>query len=90
MLQVFRWSSDPLAPSVYYRLTGEALVVVSEPIDDDASGCWRSLAANHVLDAACGGDAGTVAVSTFGRDATALGSAASTPAATGTECALAA
>lgn len=65
-LQVFRWSSDPLAPSVYYRQTGDALIVVSEPIDDDASGCWRSLPANHVLDAPCAGSPGTPSVRTFG------------------------
>jgi predicted glutamine amidotransferase len=65
-LQVFRWSSDPLAPSVYYRQTGDALIVVSEPIDDDASGCWRSLPANHVLDAPCAGNPGGPIVREFG------------------------
>lgn len=68
-LQVFRWSSDPLAPSVYYRQSTGALVVVSEPLDDDASGCWRSLPANHVLEAPCAGNDGPVAVTKFGVDA---------------------
>jgi glutamine amidotransferase len=65
-LQVFRWSSDPLAPSVYYRQSTGALVVVSEPLDDDASGCWRSLPANHVLEAPCAGRDRAISVTTFG------------------------
>ena len=52
-LTVFRWSSDPQAPSVYYRRTAGALVVVSEPIDDHADG-WQAVASNHVLSMRCG------------------------------------
>jgi predicted glutamine amidotransferase len=52
-LTVFRWSSDAFAPSVYFRRSAGALVVVSEPIDDHADG-WQALAANHVLSIRCG------------------------------------
>ena len=52
-LTVFRWSSDPQAPSVYFRQSAGALVVVSEPIDDQADG-WQAVAANHVLHTTCG------------------------------------
>ena len=52
-LTVFRWSSDPQAPSVYFRRSATALVVVSEPIDDHADG-WQAVAANHVLSMRCG------------------------------------
>jgi glutamine amidotransferase len=52
-LSVFRWSSDALAPSVYFRRSSRSLVVVSEPIDDHADG-WLALPANHLLSMACG------------------------------------
>ncbi len=52
-LDVFRWSSDPLAPSVWYRQSDSGLTVVSEPIDDRTEG-WQSLPANHVLSTSCG------------------------------------
>jgi glutamine amidotransferase len=63
-LTVFRWSSDELAPSVYYRKTSRSLVVVSEPIDDHADG-WQALAANHLLSIACGESAGVPVISAF-------------------------
>jgi len=63
-LTVFRWSSDELAPSVYYRKTSLSLVVVSEPIDDHADG-WQALAANHLLTIACGETAGVPVISPF-------------------------
>ena len=59
-LTVFRWSSDPQAPSVYFRQSAGALVVVSEPIDDQADG-WQAVAANHVLSAPCGTADGALA-----------------------------
>ncbi|NLD54464.1 MAG: class II glutamine amidotransferase [Burkholderiaceae bacterium] len=52
-LTVFRWSSDPQAPSVWFRRSAGGLVVVSEPIDDQADG-WQAVGANHVLVASCG------------------------------------
>lgn len=52
-LTVFRWSSDPQAPSVWFRQSAGALVVVSEPIDDQVDG-WQAVPANHVLSALCG------------------------------------
>ena len=63
-LTVFRWSSDELAPSVYYRKTSRSLVVVSEPIDDHADG-WQALAANHLLSIACGESSGLPVISAF-------------------------
>jgi glutamine amidotransferase len=63
-LDVFRWSSDALAPSVYYRKTAGALVVVSEPIDDHADG-WQALAANHVLSIRCADTAAVPEIATF-------------------------
>ncbi len=53
-LQIFRWSSDDQAPSVYFRLRQQALIVVSEPIDDDSCGAWQAVPAGHVLEANCG------------------------------------
>ena len=52
-LDVFRWSSDAQAPSVWYREGASGLTVVSEPIDDHADG-WQTLPANHVLSIRCG------------------------------------
>ncbi|MGE0803516.1 MAG: class II glutamine amidotransferase [Lautropia sp.] len=63
-LTAFRWSSDPQAPSVYYRRSADALTVVSEPIDDHAAG-WSDLPANHVLIARCGATAGPPAIQRF-------------------------
>ena len=63
-LSVFRWSSDPLAPSVYYRHTATALIVVSEPIDDHADG-WQALATNHVLTTRCGESAERPVIAAF-------------------------
>lgn len=63
-LTVFRWSSDPQAPSVYYRRSADALVVVSEPIDDHAEG-WQAVAANHVLSATCGETADAPVIAPF-------------------------
>ena len=63
-LCVFRWSSDDLAPSVYYRRSGRSLVVVSEPIDDHADG-WQTLAANHLLSVGCGETGGEPVIASF-------------------------
>ncbi|MBA3476990.1 MAG: class II glutamine amidotransferase [Lautropia sp.] len=63
-LTVFRWSSDDLAPSVYFRRSAGSLVVVSEPIDDHADG-WQTLAANHVLSVRCGPSAAAPVISPF-------------------------
>ena len=53
-LYVFRWSSDNQAPSVYYRQRQQALIVVSEPIDDGSCGAWEAVPAGQVLEARCG------------------------------------
>ena len=53
-LHVFRWSSDEQAPSVYFRQRQQALVVVSEPIDDDSCDAWQAVPPGHVLEARCG------------------------------------
>ncbi|MCP5265067.1 MAG: class II glutamine amidotransferase [Burkholderiaceae bacterium] len=45
---VFRWSSDALAPSVYYRQGCDGLAIVSEPIDDNPDG-WLGLESGQVL-----------------------------------------
>lgn len=52
-LYVFRWSSDDQAPSVYFRERQNALVVVSEPIDDGSCGAWQALPPGQVLEARC-------------------------------------
>jgi glutamine amidotransferase len=63
-LTVFRWSSDPQAPSVWFRRGADGLVVVSEPIDDQADG-WQTVGANHVLAADCGEAAGAPVILPF-------------------------
>jgi len=40
-LYAFRWASDEQAPSLYYRETAQALIVVSEPLD--GQDCWREV-----------------------------------------------
>ncbi|MDB5571528.1 MAG: class glutamine amidotransferase [Hyphomicrobiales bacterium] len=52
-LWAFRWASDGQAPSLYYRTTGDALVVVSEPLDGE-QGCWREVPQGCALVAAPG------------------------------------
>jgi glutamine amidotransferase len=84
-LTVFRWSSDPQAPSVWFRRSAGALVVVSEPIDDHADG-WRAVGANHVLTAACGETVGAPVIVPFdlpGRAASVRGEAIEEPRAAG-------
>ena len=39
-LYAFRYASDGLAPSLYYKCTDGGVVVVSEPLDSDQSGSW--------------------------------------------------
>ncbi|RFB79725.1 class II glutamine amidotransferase [Methylovirgula sp. 4M-Z18] len=41
-LYAVRWASDERAPSLYYRETEDALVVVSEPLDSDRT-CWKEV-----------------------------------------------
>ncbi|MGE0312112.1 MAG: class II glutamine amidotransferase [Lautropia sp.] len=60
-LTVFRYASDPVPPSVWYRRTGDATVVVSEPLDDNDAG-WQALPANHVLETPCAGQAGALTI----------------------------
>jgi len=47
-LHAFRWACDGRAPTLYWRETGEDLLVVSEPIDD-MRGCWRLVPQGCVL-----------------------------------------
>src|SRR5690606_12101192 len=63
-LTVFRWSSDPQAPSVWFRRNADGLVVVSEPIDDQVHG-WQTVGANHVLTSDCGEAAGAPLIVPF-------------------------
>ncbi len=60
-LTVFRYSSDPLPPSVWFRRTDDATFVVSEPLDDNEAG-WQSLSANHVLESPCAGRPGDMTI----------------------------
>ena len=41
-LYAFRWASDDHAPSLYFRESAGALVIVSEPLDGDKD-CWRQV-----------------------------------------------
>ncbi|MEO0637031.1 MAG: class II glutamine amidotransferase [Pseudomonadota bacterium] len=47
-LYAMRWSSDAFPPSLYYRQTPQGVVVVSEPLDNDAPN-WIPVPGNHVL-----------------------------------------
>jgi predicted glutamine amidotransferase len=42
-LYAFRFASDGLAPSLYYKCTDGGAVVVSEPLDSDQSGTWMKV-----------------------------------------------
>ena len=48
----FRWASDAMAPTLYYR-QGETGLVMLEPIDDQRED-WRAVPAGHALIAAHG------------------------------------
>jgi glutamine amidotransferase len=52
-LWAFRWASDDKAPSLYYRETPDALLVVSEPLDTERA-CWREAPQGCALIAAPG------------------------------------
>jgi glutamine amidotransferase len=47
-LHAFRWASDDKAPTLYWREVGEALYVVSEPLDDTREN-WQPVPQAHVL-----------------------------------------
>ncbi len=47
-----RWASDDEPPSLYWRADGDALVVVSEPLDERL-GCWHEVPPNRLLVASC-------------------------------------
>jgi predicted glutamine amidotransferase len=49
----FRWASDAVPPTLYYRQGVSGLVVVSEPIDDERAD-WLAVPAGHALIAAHG------------------------------------
>jgi predicted glutamine amidotransferase len=49
----YRWASDGLAPSLYWRQTPRALLVASEPLDGER-GRWREVPQACVLAAAPG------------------------------------
>jgi len=44
----YRWSSDANPPSLYWRQSGENVLVVSEPVDERHAG-WQPIARNHAL-----------------------------------------
>lgn len=46
VLRCYRWSSDERAPSLYWRPTGEGVVVASEPFDTTA---WKAVPPGSVL-----------------------------------------
>jgi len=46
VLRCYRWSSDERAPSLYWRPTGEGVVVASEPFDTTA---WEAVPPGSVL-----------------------------------------
>ena len=52
-LYAFRWSSDCLAPSLYYLQGPDGIMVVSEPLDEHSSG-WSEVPAGHVVVAQAG------------------------------------
>ncbi len=43
-----RWSSDPLSPSLFQALEDDAVLLVSEPLDEDLSQ-WREIPANSLV-----------------------------------------
>ena len=47
-LFAFRWACDHKAPTLYWRARGDALVVVSEPLDQTHEG-WQPVPQSHVL-----------------------------------------
>jgi len=52
-LYAFRYSENDSSNSLYYRESGSEILVVSEPLDQNA-GAWTSIAPNHVLIAQAG------------------------------------
>ena len=52
-LYAFRYSINDCANTLYYRETDAAIVVVSEPLDEDQNS-WKAVPENHVLVAARG------------------------------------
>jgi glutamine amidotransferase len=47
-LYAFRYASDDSATSLYYRDTGDHVVVVSEPLDKDTA-FWRPVPPSHLI-----------------------------------------
>lgn len=41
-LWAYRWASDSKAPSLYWRKSGDSLLVVSEPLDNERA-CWQEV-----------------------------------------------
>ena len=52
-LYAFRYSSDDTATSLYYRDTGDHVVVVSEPLDKDTA-FWKPVPPRHLIAARAG------------------------------------
>ena len=52
-LYAFRWSSDAMAPSLYFMQGPDGIMVVSEPLDEHSSG-WTEVPAGHVVVARAG------------------------------------
>lgn len=66
-LWAFRWASDGCAPSLYWRRTGDALIVVSEPLDNERE-LWREVPQGCMLTAQ-GGRVETLCMNTAIRKA---------------------
>ena len=54
VLRCYRWSSDERAPSLYWRSTGEGVVVASEPFDTTA---WKAVPPGGLLTIGASGHA---------------------------------
>jgi predicted glutamine amidotransferase len=52
-LYAFRYAVNDKANTLYYRESGDAIVIVSEPLDDDQK-TWVSVPENHILVALAG------------------------------------
>jgi glutamine amidotransferase len=47
-LYAFRYAANDAANTLYYRMSGNDLVVVSEPLDRDHAG-WTAVPPNHLI-----------------------------------------
>ena len=52
-LYAFRYAANDKANTLYYRASGQDVVIVSEPLDEDRDG-WKAVPTNHMLIARAG------------------------------------